>query len=552
MTCHQFEGRNKDTFMPILMKVFWNLIIFLKRIGTYYFFSVSLCEYLCVSLCNEKELSQRVTEGHKDSQRFKLSNYGKYHKISQRDFLTCPQLLLIQQLNYMKKVLILGAGLVAKPMIEYLLEKRFSLVIASPMKERADEMINGNPLGASLDWSMSDTGVLDKLVEEYDLTVSLLPYKYHSEVAKICLKYKKPLVTTSYVQPEMMALDEDARKAGVLFLNEMGLDPGIDHMTAMKIIDYIHLRGGKVEEFYSLCGALPAPEAADNPMKYKFTWSPKGVILASRNSALYFKKDRETYIDAINLFKDRFGYQFPGIGELEVYPNRDSISYLNIYDIPEARTMYRGTFRYKGWCETLDAMKSINMLDDTMADYGKMSYADFMAERAGINKNELKRDLAMKLGISETSTAIKSFDYLGFFSDEKLNYRETTPFEITSDRMIERMMLDENEKDVVLLQHIILASYPDGTREVIRSSMVDSGSPSTNTAIARTVALPAAIGARLILENKLMLNGVYRPVVPHIYIPVLNDLKSLGIAMNEEYGLPESEMILSRNDAVGC
>jgi saccharopine dehydrogenase (NADP+, L-glutamate forming) len=291
----------------------------------------------------------------------------------------------------MKKVLILGAGLVAKPMVEYLLGKGFSLLIASPMKERADEMINGNPLGSSLYWSMAEADVLDALVKEYDIVVSLLPFKYHTDVAKVCLKHKKCLVTTSYVQPEMKALDQAARTAGVLFLNEMGLDPGIDHMTAMKIIDYVHLRGGRVEEFYSLCGALPAPEAADNPLKYKFTWSPKGVILASRNSALYLKKGKETYIDAVHLFKDRFSYTFPNIGDLEVYPNRDSISYLNVYDIPEAKTMYRGTFRYKGWCEALDAMKSINMLDDAIADYTGMSYADFIAERAGTGKNQKER-----------------------------------------------------------------------------------------------------------------------------------------------------------------
>ena len=249
----------------------------------------------------------------------------------------------------MKKVLILGAGLIAKPMVEYLLGKGFSLMIASPMKERADEMINGNSLGNSLDWSMDDTETLKKLINEYDITVSLLPYKFHTDVARVCLKYKKPLVTASYVQPEMMALDAEAKKAGVILLNEIGLDPGIDHMSAMKIIDHIHGKGGKVEEFYSLCGALPAPEAAGNPLGYKFTWSPKGVVLASRNSALYLKKGRRIYIESSDLFKDRFIFNFPSIGDLEVYPNRDSISYSDIYNIPEAYTMYRGTFRYKGW-----------------------------------------------------------------------------------------------------------------------------------------------------------------------------------------------------------
>jgi saccharopine dehydrogenase (NADP+, L-glutamate forming) len=164
----------------------------------------------------------------------------------------------------MKKVLILGAGLVVKPMVEYLLENGFSLMIASPMKERADEMINGNPHGSSLNWSMDDSAMLEKLIAEYDITVSLLPYKFHADVAKACLRYSKSLITTSYVQPAMQALDQEAKSAGVIFLNEIGLDPGIDHMSAMRIIDHIHDNNGKVEEFYSLCGALPAPEAADH------------------------------------------------------------------------------------------------------------------------------------------------------------------------------------------------------------------------------------------------------------------------------------------------
>jgi saccharopine dehydrogenase-like NADP-dependent oxidoreductase len=308
----------------------------------------------------------------------------------------------------MNKVLILGAGLVVKPMVEFLLEHNFIVKVATSTKEKADRMIKGHPNGSSQRWSAEETDVLEKLVSEHDIAVSFLPYRYHTLVAKACIKCKKPLVTTSYVQPEMQALDGSAKDAGVIILNEIGLDPGIDHMTAMKVIDHIHDKGGKVEEFYSLCGALPAPEAADNPLKYKFSWSPKGVVLASRNSALYLKKGKRVVIEPLNLFKDRFSYIFPGVGELEVYPNRDSISYIDIYKIHEASTMYRGTFRYKGWCETLDVMKSLNMLDDTINEYSGMDYAGFIAERAGTDNNGLRKKIALKLAIPEESVAIES------------------------------------------------------------------------------------------------------------------------------------------------
>ena len=314
-------------------------------------------------------------------------------------------------------------------------------------------------------------------------------------------------------------------------------------MTAMKVIDHIHSNGGKVEEFYSLCGALPAPEDAGNPLKYKFSWSPKGVILASRNGALYLKKGKRVVIEPENLFRDLFTYDFPGVGEMEVYPNRDSISYIDIYSIPEVSTMFRGTFRYKGWCETLDAMKALNMLDDSIIDYTGMDYSGFLAERAGLSANDLRKKVAMKLGIAEESIAVESLEWLGFFGNEQMNYSKTSPFEITADRMISKMLLTGNERDMVVMQHIFLAAWPDGKKEVIKSSMLDFGSPGTNTAIARTVALPSAIAVKMILEKKIKLTGVYRPVVPDIYNPVLEELKTLGIEMKEEYGLPESEMI---------
>ena len=438
----------------------------------------------------------------------------------------------------MKKVLILGAGLVARPMVTYLLRHGISLTIASPMPDRAEAMINGSSLGAVADWSMDDPVALDRMIREHDITVSLLPYQYHTDVAKICIRNLRPLVTTSYVQPGMKLLENEAKKAGVLLLNETGLDPGFDHMSAMKVIDHIHGKGGRVSEFVSLCGALPAPEAADNPFKYKFTWSPKGVVVASCNSAVYLQKGRVVNVDSAGLFRDTFLFDFPKVGPLEVYPNRDSLIYRDIYGIPEAQTIYRGTLRFSGWCESLDAMKILGMLDTATKDYSGMTYGEFVAERAGTGTARLKKEIASKLGIPEDSIPVKSLEFLGMLSNDSLDYTVTSPFDITSGRMISRMMLGNNERDMVVMQHIFVAEYPDGKKEMIKSSMLDFGSPSADTAISRTVALPAAAAVRMILEKRIDLAGVYRPVLPAIYNPVLEELKGLGIEMKEEYGLP--------------
>ena len=447
------------------------------------------------------------------------------------------------KLRRMNRVLILGAGLVSKPMIEYLLEHGFVITVASPMRDRAEEMIAGNLNGTAVDWSMERCAELERMVSSHDLTVSLLPYRFHCDVARTCLKYRKPLVTTSYVQPAMQELDSDAREAGVIFLNEVGLDPGIDHMSAMRIIDNVRSNGGKIEEFYSLCGALPAPEAANNPLGYKFSWSPKGVVLASRNGATYLKHGKTVTIDPVNLFKDRFVHNFPGIGDLEVYPNRDSVSYIDIYGLQGISTMYRGTFRFKGWCETLDLMKAIGLIDDGNNYYTGRTYRDFVADRAGVPGIDIRQELEEKSGLNPTERALDAFEWLGLFSDDLMDYDVTSPFEITSDLMIRKMWLGDNDRDMIVMQHLFLAAYPDGKREVISSRMLDFGTPATNTSIARTVALPAAIAIKLILAGRIKLTGVHRPVLPEIYNPVLDELALTGIKMEEEYGLPADRMI---------
>jgi saccharopine dehydrogenase (NADP+, L-glutamate forming) len=443
----------------------------------------------------------------------------------------------------MKKVLILGAGLVSKPMVEYLLREGFEVTIATRTKEKADRLLGGHENGRSVAWMTDDMESLDRMVKESDLAVSLLPYRYHVDVAKLCLKHGKPLVTTSYVSPAMQALHDDAVRAGVILLNEAGLDPGIDHMSAMRIIDNVHKRGGKIEEFYSLCGALPAPEYATNPLGYKFSWSPKGVVLASRNGATYLKHGNIINIDPVDLFKDRFTHHFPGVGDLEVYPNRDSVSYVDIYGLKGISTMYRGTFRFRGWCETLDLMKAIGLIDDGDSDYSGKTYRQFVAERAGLPGKDIRNELKMKPGLDVTERALEAFDWLGLFSDTVMGYGVTSPFEITSDLMIEKMWLENNERDMIVMQHLFLASHSDGKKEVISSRMLDFGSPATNTSIARTVALPAAMAVKMILTGKITINGVYRPVLPEIYNPILDELEVNGIRMDEEYGLPVDAMI---------
>lgn len=443
----------------------------------------------------------------------------------------------------MKKILVMGAGLVARPLITYLLKNGFSVTVASNTPDSGKAMIAGHKNGQSLFCEATDTDTIERLTGEHDLAVSLLPYIFHPTVARACLKHGKPMVTSSYVKDEMAAMDSEARARGVILLNEIGLDPGVDHMSAMRIIDGVHQKGGKIKMFYSICGALPAPESADNPFRYKFAWSPGGVILASKNSALYMDGGKRIEIDSVNLFKDRFNYNIPDIGMLEVYPNRDSISYMDIYGIPEAKTIYRGTFRFPGWCEALDAMKAIGMLEDKVKDYSGQSYNDFTGSLIGVKAGNNGEGVADYLKIGTDSVAINAIRWLGLFSSDDMGYGKTAPITIITDLMIKKMMLGQNERDLVILQHLFKASYKDGSEEIISSRMVDYGTPATDTSIARTVGLPAAIAVKLIMEGKIRETGVHRPVLPAIYNPVLDEMEKLGISMIEEFGLPQDRMI---------
>ncbi len=445
----------------------------------------------------------------------------------------------------MKKVLILGAGMVVKPIVTYLLDKDILVTVASRTKSKAEAMIDGHVNGTAVEWTVDRGEELDVMVREHDLTVSLLPWIHHIMVAKHCISHKKNMVTTSYVKPEMKVLDQEAKDAGIIILNELGLDPGIDHMSAMRIIDHVHNKGGKIEEFYSICGALPAPEIADdNPFRYKFSWSPKGVVLAGNNDGRFLRHGKEVYIPTEDLFKNPLSVDFPNVGQLDIYPNRDSMPYIELYGIPETKTMMRGTFRHPGWCESMDAIKALNLLTNDTHDFTGKSYAEMLAMLIGADDaGDIKQKVATFLNIPVDAHAMKAMEWLGLFEDTRMGRRQDTPFEIVSDLMIEKMMIGEKERDMVAMQHVFLAAYPDGKKEVIKSSMLDFGTRETDTAIARTVALPAAVGVEMILEGQIQEKGVHIPVIPGIYNPILDALEKMDIRMEEEFGLPESEII---------
>ena len=433
------------------------------------------------------------------------------------------------------KVLVLGAGLVSKPLVRYLLDQpNFSVTMASRTVSKAEKIINGHKFGTAVALNVTDNAFLEKLVSESDLTVSLLPYNYHVTVANLCIKHKKHLVTTSYVSKEMKSLDKKAKDVGIILLNECGLDPGIDHMSAMRIIHEIEENDGKIISFKSTTGALPSFEANNNPFGYKFSWSPRGVLLASRNDAKWLENGKEVSIPGEKLFENYYIQDVQGVGTFENYPNRDSIPYKDIYGLNDAKTVYRGTFRFTGWCETLRKIVALGWLNDKPANGFKgRSYGDLTRFLINAKENDnLMEKTAEFLKIETYSTVIKRLGWLGLFSDLKLPEGKDSPLDYLNVLTYDKMYLDKKERDMIVMVHEFIAKYPT-KKEYITSTLVDYGIPNGDSSISRTVALPAAIAVKMILNGLINQSGVHIPVIPEIYNPILNQLKDLGIKFKE-------------------
>lgn len=434
----------------------------------------------------------------------------------------------------MKNVLVFGAGLVAGPLVRHLLDRDYQVTVASRTLSKAQDLVNEHPQGRAVQFNITeDEAKLDDLVTPASLVVSLLPYIYHVRVARACIQHHKPLVTTSYVSDEMEELDQDAQEAGVLLLNELGLDPGIDHMSAMRVIDRAHDAGGQIKAFRSFCGGLPAPDANDNPLGYKFSWSPRGVVLAGRNDARYLEHGRVVEVPNERLFAKHYVTWVSGLGDYEAYPNRDSLPYIERYGIHEAETMYRGTLRNLGWCDVMLKLNALGYFSlEERPELPAKAFHQIIAEL--IEKEEtsdLKTDLAIHLNVAPNSGVMMALEWLGLLDAEPV-LEKTTLLDVLADQMLEKMPYREGERDMVILVHEFDVDYAD-REETIDATLIDFGDPDGDTAMARTVGLPAAVGARMILEGKIDVSGVHIPVLPEIYGPILDELNRLGISFGE-------------------
>ncbi len=436
----------------------------------------------------------------------------------------------------MARVVIFGAGLVARPIIKYLLgQPDIELTVATMYVEDAEKLIGGHPRGVAKTVKLEDKEKVGAEVKSADIVVSLVPYVYHVTVAELCIEHRKNLVTTSYAGQRMRALDAAAREAGIMLLNECGLDPGIDHMSAMRIIHRIEAAGGKVTSFKSSTGALPAHEANNNPFGYKITWSPRGVLLASKNPARWLEDGKEITVPGERLFENYYIIDVPGSGSYENYPNRDSIPYKDIYGLKDARTVYRGTLRMTGWCETLRKIVALGWLsEEPVGDFSGRTYGDLTRRLVGAAPGEdLAAATAAFLGVEPHAAAIKRLGWLGIFGDKILPDNKNNPLDCLNELTMEKLKLDPSERDMVVMHHEFVADFPGGGKEYTTSTLVDYGVPGEDSAISRTVSLPAAFAVRMMLDGKIDEKGTHIPVSPGIYNPILDELESYGVVFEE-------------------
>jgi len=441
-----------------------------------------------------------------------------------------------------KKVLLLGAGFVTKPTVQVLSDAGINVTVACRTLESAKKLCQGLKNTHPISLDVANTEALDAEVRKNDLVVSLIPYTFHAAVIKSAIREKKHVVTTSYVSPAMMALDADAKAAGITVMNEIGLDPGIDHLYAVKTIDEVHRSGGKITGFWSYCGGLPAPEASDNPLGYKFSWSARGVLLALRNDAKFYEDGKLVEVPGTELMTVAKPYFiYPGYAFV-AYPNRDSTPFRERYQIPEAQTIIRGTLRYQGNPEIVRVLVDMGFLSEEKQDFLEQSISWKEATQKVLKASSNDAAALEKAIISKSTFAnaeeqkriLTGLRWIGLFSDEKITPRGT-PIDTLCATLEQKMQFGPGERDMVMLQHKFEIEHADGSKETRTSTLVEYGDPNGYSAMAKLVGIPCGVAIKQVLDGTISEKGILAPMTTKINDPLMKELKEkYGIEMHEQ------------------
>jgi saccharopine dehydrogenase-like NADP-dependent oxidoreductase len=439
----------------------------------------------------------------------------------------------------MKSVLVLGAGLSTPSLIKYLLDNAnsfdWNIKVGDISEEIAKQRINGHANGEAFQFDVFDDDQRSEEIDNADIVISMLPARMHYLVARSCMKFKKDLVTASYVTKEIREFHDEAKENGMILLNEIGLDPGIDHMSAMNIINRIKSDGAKLTAFRSSTGGLVAPKYDNNPWNYKFTWNPRNVVLAGHGGAQFISYGSYKHVPYHKVFTRLQKIMVDGYGEYEVYPNRDSLKYRSEYGIDDIPTMFRGTIRKPGYSKTWNALVQVGATDDSyiVENSENLTYKEFINSFLKYRKDVTIEDkFADYAGLERDSFDMYKLRWLGLFDDEKISLKNATPAQIMQKRLEEKWQLDPEDKDMIVMQHRFNYEM-DQQQKTIISTMVVEGLDNVQTAMARTVGLPVGIATKMILTGKITATGVQLPTIKSIYEPVLKELEEYGIAFKE-------------------
>lgn len=439
----------------------------------------------------------------------------------------------------MNNILIIGAGRSSTALINYVLERaaerNWFVTVADADPSLAEKKVNNHPNGRPTWLDVHKANDRRELIGRHDIVVSLLPAHLHIEVAYDCIKLKKHLITASYVSQEMHRLGDEARSRELIFMGEMGLDPGIDHMSAMAKIDEIKAQGGQLTAFRSFTGGLVAPESDDNPWHYKFTWNPRNVILAGQGTAQYLENGKFKYIPYNRLFTRYWLVDIPKMGAYEVYANRDSLLYRDVYGLSGIPNILRGTLRHRGFCDAWNALRKIGLTDNSfpIVDSGNLSYHELMEAYVGEGPGSVKERIAKLVGEEIDSPVMQRLEWLGLFRKNKIKMPNASPALILENLLLDKWKLKPGDKDMIIMHHEFEYTLA-GKKKMATSTLVMKGSDEFDTAMARLVGLPIGIFVRLVLEGKITQTGVNIPVMKEVYEPVLEELKTFGVVFHEE------------------